>query len=199
MLIFVAILFSYLGSLPAGMINLNVLYIELKEGRKASLAMAIGAALIEVIQGGVAVILYTRLVSFSSYEYLFRWGGIAVFFGLAIYYIVKSKLPIELPTEDDEAASPIIRGMLLSSANFLAVPFWLVVLAILNDKMTFKWELINMLIFSIGAGMGGVLASLTYIWIGRKLISTTSLVYKYLDYVLSAIFFLLGMFAILLK
>jgi threonine/homoserine/homoserine lactone efflux protein len=188
-----------MGSLPFGMINLNVLYTELTSNRRASLLMAFGAAFIEMIQGIVAAILYTRLVHLTSYDDIFRWAAIAVFIALAIYYLFKPKhQQLDLDHPDLETSNhPFFKGVLLSSLNFMALPFWLVILAMISEYISVDWQNIHLFIFGLGAGIGGFFASVTYMLIGRKFLSQSKLVYQYLDYGLAVLFLILALLAII--
>ena len=199
MLLSLTILLSYIGSLPFGMINLNVLYAELTKGRKAAVAMACGAAMIECIQGVVAAIVYTRLIHFSSFEYIFKYAAVAVFIGLALYYFFKPKKP-KIDMNDPELANkrtPFFHGLLLSSLNFMAIPFWLIILSMIASYIDISWTNTDLLIFGVGAGLGGFLASMTYAMIGRRFLSQSTVVYRYLDYGLAVLFLALAIVALL--
>ncbi len=198
MLLSLTIILSYFGSLPFGMINLNVLYAELTRSRKAALLMAFGAAIIEFVQGVVAAIIYARLVHFSSFEYIFKWAAIAVFIALALYYFFKpKKKSFDLDHPDlEKDGHPFMKGLLLSSFNFMAIPFWLVILSMISNYIEVDWQNIHLVIFGLGAGIGGFLASTTYMMIGRRFLSHSALVYKYLDYGLAFLFIVLALIAL---
>ncbi len=192
-----AIILSYFGSLPFGMINLNVLYAELTKGRKAAVLMATGAAIVEFIQGVVAAIVYGRLVILSTFELYFKYAAMVVFFGLAFYYFFKKKKSAELENQTlHTTKTPFYHGLGLSSLNFMAVPFWLIILAMISSYVDIYWTTSAYLLFGLGAGLGGFLASMTYAILGNKLVKKDSKVYKYLDYILALLFLGLGILAL---
>lgn len=198
MLLPLTIFLSYFGSLPFGMINLNVLYTELTRSRKEAVVMAFGAALIELLQGIVAAIVFSRLIYISDFEIIFRYASIAVFIGLAIYYWTKPKKAINLDHPEIKSSSkPFLKGLALSSLNFMAIPFWLIILTMITSHISVDWHELNIGLFGLGAGVGGFLASFTYILVGRKYLAKSALVYKYLDYGLAILFVVLALIALI--
>ncbi len=179
------------------MINLNVLYTEIKSGRSAATLMSIGAALIECIQGVVAAIVYSRLIYLSNYTYIFKIATGAVFAVLAIYYIMKKKNSENIFSSEYEKnrEKPFLSGLLLSSLNFMAIPFWLVILTLISQYLDIKWTSIRILSFGIGAGLGGFLASMTYALIGRRWLAHSGVIRKYLDYIIAFIFVVMSILA----
>jgi len=194
-LFLLTILFSYIGSMPFGMINLNVLHAQINDGRKAALQMAVGAALIECAQGVVAAIIYSRLIQFTQIADMLRIATIIVLIGLAIYYFIKPKsASADLASADKKSTSnPFTQGVFLSSINFMAIPFWLIIISIISSYMIVQWDTFEIATFGVGAGLGGFLTSLTYAIIGQRFIKPESLVYKNLNYILAVLF--LGMAA----
>ena len=201
MLLLLTIFLSYIGSLPFGMINLNVLYAGLTRSQNAAILMASGAAIIELIQGVVAAFIYVNLVHFTAFEYYFKWAAIAVFIILALYYLFKPKNKVVdfSAVEKNTNSLPFIQGVLLSLFNFMAIPFWLIILSMISNYLVFDWQNIHLIVFGLGAGCGGFLASITYLIIGRKFISRSSAIYQYLEYGLAVLFLALAIVTLIFK
>ena len=201
MLLPLTIVLSYIGSLPFGMINLNVLYVALTRSRTAAIWMAFGAAIIEFVQGVIAAFIYVRLVHFTAFEFYFKWAAVVVFVILSIYYFFKpKKKSVDFrDAEKNTKSLPFIKGLLLSIFNFMAIPFWLIILSLISNYITVDWQDIDLFIFGVGAGCGGFLASISYMIIGRRFLSQSVLIYRYLDYGLACLFMLLALLTIFLK
>lgn len=189
------LLLSYIGSLPFGMININVMYAEMTKGRSQAIAMAIGAALIEMLQALTAAIVFFRLLHVSQYQPYFKSAATIVFVALAIHHLMKrqKKDDAEIKDTTNSDASPFVKGLLLSSVNFMAFPFWLVILAMLSDWFPGEWEWSHMVIFSICAGLGGFCASMTYALVGRRLIQPDSWIHRNIDTFMAVLFLLLAL------
>lgn len=184
------ILLSYIGSLPFGMINLNVLYAEMTQGRRAAVAMAFGAAIVEALQGITAAIVYFRLLHLSQIEPYLKIAATVVFAGFVIYHLSKrqSQQAIDVRDTTSSNASPLVKGLLLSSLNFMALPFWLIILTMLADWFHGEWAWSHMIIFGLCAGAGGFAASMTYAIAGRRFIQPDSWIYRHLDLCMAILF-----------
>ena len=185
---------SYIGSLPAGMINLNVLYTAVERSKSQAVSVAIGAAVIEAIQAAVAALVYARLIYLTKYEDVLRYIAIAVFISLAVYYIYLSRRKlIGKKVPEQSRVRPFWTGAMLSSMNVMAYPYWLMVLRLLSDYIETAWTTKVILFFGLCAGFGGFLASMTYIVLGQRWLTEGTWVKQYLDYVLAGIFLFLAL------
>ena len=121
---FLAFGISYLGSIPPGVLNLTVIDISMRRAMKHAFLFALAAALIEFIQGFIALQFSDYLAVHSEVEFYIQLFVIPVFIGLGIAYLLKKNPPSHDVKEDN--SNTFIKGMLLSVVNPLAIPFWLV-------------------------------------------------------------------------
>lgn len=163
----VALIVSFLGSIPPGSINISVMQYAMQEKKAAALSFALAAALVEFIYAGFAVkfqMLLTENVSFSN---TFRTISAAVLVILGIYNLMKKNISRPQP-DKGEKRSAFKKGTFISLANPLAIPFWLAVTAYLvnMDLITIDNSNFIFYILGISAGTFSLLALVT--WLGAK-------------------------------
>lgn len=152
---------SLMGSLPFGMINLNVLSTAVHRGRVPALWMALGAVLVE---GGQLVVIlagFQQLSENPGLEQLLRRIALPIFLVLAIYFL-RTRTRTDLAQAD--TGRPFVKGLGLSVINVLVYPFWLIWLAWLD----FPVERLGLwLPFIVGAIAGAFASMLGFIFLGR--------------------------------
>jgi threonine/homoserine/homoserine lactone efflux protein len=174
---------SLMGSLPFGMINLNVLSAAVHRGRGPALQMALGAVLIEGVQLILILTGFSYLADNPGFERTLRGFALPVFLGLALYYFLTRP---KLETIGAPAASrPFLRGVGLSLINVLVYPFWLFWLAWLD----FPVERHGLWSFFIGgAVLGAYVTMLLFILLGRLIQSRASEMTRHLNRIIAVIF-----------
>jgi len=125
-----AFLFSFLGSIPPGTLNLTVLQLGLE--KKATLAwrFAAAAALIEYPYAWLAITFETYITSSPVILNNFKLISALVMMLLGALNIWSAKRPTVFMEKFQE--SGFRRGLVLSILNPLALPFWIAITAYLN-------------------------------------------------------------------
>ncbi|MCI4666689.1 MAG: LysE family transporter [Bacteroidia bacterium] len=181
---------SFFGSLPPGLISLTVTRENLESGRKTAMRIALGAALVEMVQAIVSV-QFSQLI--SSQEKLmtyFRWAAIIVFLALGIYLIrLETKLQ---PSSKSYPYKDFLLGVVVSGLNFLAYPYWLFYGTYLQTKSWLGLGIVDSLFLGFGVGMGTFLAMLVYIWLSKAMISNLPQIIGRVNKAIGAIFILFG-------
>lgn len=182
---------SLLGSLPFGMINLNVLATAVHRGPRPALWMALGATMIEGVQLFVVLFGFGFLASNTTLESILQWIAIPVFLGLAIHYF-----KVKPSTKQGEVIKqrPFWRGVGLSLINVLVYPFWFLWLGLMafpvEDKSLWGW-LIS------GAVLGAFAVMLLFIFLGRIIEQRAETLTRHLNRIIAGIFLALAIWQIL--
>ncbi len=121
----VGIIFSYLGSIPPGMINISVLQLSMQNRKAAALSFTLACVLVEFIYAAIAVQFQMFLTDNTSISSYFQLITAIVLFGLGIANLIKKTKAIE--PQKGEKRNAFLKGTLISIANPLAIPFWLAV------------------------------------------------------------------------
>ncbi|MDX1476667.1 MAG: LysE family transporter [Saprospiraceae bacterium] len=182
---------SFIGSIPFGTINVATAETAIRQGFRASVWVAIGAALIEWIQALISLKFARILADSPVIGQVLTWASIPVFIGLAIYFYRRGNQP---PARVKATrAQGFMKGVIVSSLNLLAFPYWIFYAIYLSSI-----ELIdlddNLLIcvFSLGVLSGTILILLTYARIGIYASSKSGKVLRYLAPTVATIFALLA-------
>lgn len=159
---FIATIFSFLGSIPPGALNLTVIQIGLKGDRPGAIRFTIGAVIFEFIYATIAVGVQYFFV--SQIDYTFYFKIVAAFALLVLGLINILSKPQEQTAEDVERGIPKFKqGMLISAFNLLPIPYWLVITAYLEsqawvviDRQTFWFYILGICVgaFILLAGLG---------------------------------------------
>ncbi len=155
------LLVSFLGALPLGVLNLTAADIALKKGMSAVWWFALGVLLVEYIQAFIALQFSSFLIQNPQVEQYIQWAVIPLFLILGIGYLSAAWRKNKTPSKKTrgEKLSPFPKGVLLSAANPLAIPFWLGMATYLEQQqlLVFKTVYIHTFILGIIVGTLGAL------------------------------------------
>lgn len=158
---------SLLGSLPPGLISLSVAYTVISRGFAAAVALGFGAAFAEFFQAWLAVLLSDWFLSHPIVEKLFAWVAAIVFFSLSIYLIFFAETPkISAQSVPGSRLNQFAKGLIISSFNLLAIPYWFVYCAWLKVEGWWQDSLSSTMLFCSGVTLGTIFALTLYAWLG---------------------------------
>ncbi|MEQ6121773.1 LysE family transporter [Reichenbachiella sp. MALMAid0571] len=129
---FIGLLFSFLGSIPPGTINITTVQYAVSNKKQAALSFAMAAALTEFLYAGIAVRFQMFLSESSPISENFQLVSGIVLIALGIINLTRQKLPGTKP-EIGEKRNAFKKGILISLANPMAIPFWLAMTAYLQS------------------------------------------------------------------
>lgn len=164
---FIGLFFSFLGSIPPGSINISVMQLAMQNKKKAALYFALAAALVEYVYAGFAVKFQMYLTENTAISGHFQIISGSVLLVLGIYNLMKtSKKREETPGEEKMAG--FRKGILISLANPLAIPFWLAVTAYLQSMGWLNLTSYNYLVYVAGISVGTFTLLGVVTWLGAK-------------------------------
>ena len=151
-LFLVAFAFSFIGSIPPGSINLSVIQLALKRQLSAAFRFALAAALVEFGYAYIAVEFQFYITSSQLIQDNFTLISAIVLIILGAVNLIpkKNKSRMEIKLED----SGFRKGVLISLANPLAIPFWIAVTAYLQANNWILLERTNLVIYILGISTG---------------------------------------------
>ena len=158
MIFIIAIIIAIIGAVPLGLVNLSVIETTIHRGHKPAMHIALGAALVEVIFGLVAIIsgnILNRLIGNNEFiNHLI--SGVLLLVGMALL-LAKEKKNIK---RQKVRFSGVFKGILLNLISLQVFLYWLIaatflytygfefhspvslallVMGILAGKMTILW------------------------------------------------------------
>jgi len=131
--VFVAgLIFSFLGSIPPGTMNLVVLQLGLESKIKIALRFSIAVAIIEYPYAWIAVAFEDWITSSPMIIQNFQLITAIVMTIIGIFTIWSAQKPSDFSVRSNE--SGFRRGLVLSVLNPMAIPFWIGVTAYLKAQ-----------------------------------------------------------------
>ena len=189
---FLAFAISYIGSIPPGVLNLTVIDISMRRAMRHAFAFSLAAALIEFIQGFIALKFSDYLSVNPQIDFYIQIFVIPVFLGLGIYYLLQKEPPAHEASESGSNA--FIKGALLSVVNPLAIPFWLVWATYLSQKgFPILDNGSNMYAFMVGISLGSFATLMTYSYLSKLILSKIQSFNQWINKIIGVILVVLGM------
>ncbi|MEO9805693.1 MAG: LysE family transporter [Reichenbachiella sp.] len=155
----IAFFFSFIGSIPPGSINITTLQYALQGKKKAALSFAFASGLTEYLYAGIAVRFQIYLTTDTNISQYFQVISGSVLLILGIINLLKRPKEAK-QTQIGEKRHAFKKGVLLSLANPLAIPFWLMVTTYLQSMGWVALTNQNFWIYVAGVSFGtfGLLA-----------------------------------------
>lgn len=163
----IAFFFSFIGSIPPGSINITTLQYSLERRIKAAYSFAAASAMTEYLYAAIAVRFQIYLTASAQVSQYFQIITGSVLLLLGIFNLLKK--PVESKVEiSGEKRNAFKKGVLLSLANPLAIPFWLMVTAYLQSMGWIVLTDQNFWIYVAGISTGTFCLLATVIQLGAR-------------------------------
>ncbi len=185
---------SFLFSLPPGIINLSVLDATVHKSLKSGIILATAACIIEFIQSFIGTKFSSWFLANPTVGLVIKIAIIPVFFVLSIKYLIKSYKAFKRKKEgaEEEVTKKRIgsfgKGLLVGILNPIAIPFFLVLAAKTSEEGLLKDSWTSILIYVAGTTVGTFLAFLVYGILSKFIAKKLQLIKLWLDLVIGIIF-----------
>ncbi|MBX2962001.1 MAG: LysE family transporter [Cyclobacteriaceae bacterium] len=163
--------FSFLGSIPPGTLNLLVLQMGLEHRIKAALRFALAVAIVEYPYAWIAVE-FEQLITSSPVvmQNLQLWGAIIMtVIGIVSLWTVRKPTAISVKLQE----SGFRRGIILSILNPQAIPFWIALTAYLKYQgwidISTGWRLHS---YVLGTSVGAFVLLSLLIFLAHRVASS---------------------------
>ncbi len=154
---------SFLGALPFGIVNLNVVETTLRKTTKEGILMSAGATLTEFLHAFVAI----QCAAYFSHNFednpYTQITVFVVFFTLGLFFFFKKQHPPQRKKRFKVKVTDFSRGMFLSLINPQALPFWLFVITYFTSHKLFTIREDTIPSFLFGVGIGKFMALLIFV------------------------------------
>ena len=164
-----AFIASFLGSIPFGIVNLTVLETTIRKDLRAGIIMALGAGLVEMLHGFLAVYCsnyISRNLEDNIYVKSFVLGLLIL---LAIYFLTKRYKAGEEAEKKRLHIPEVLRGAFFSLINPQALPYYVFVIAYLSSHDLVDIMLDLALPFILGVASGRFICLVAYAWLSVRI------------------------------
>lgn len=126
----IGLIFSFVGSIPPGTLNILVLQLGLENKVKVALHFALAVTIVEYPYAWIAVAFEDWITSSSQVQENFQLTGAIVMTSIGAFTLWAARKPSTFSVKFQE--SGFWRGLILSILNPQAIPFWIGVTAYLK-------------------------------------------------------------------
>jgi threonine/homoserine/homoserine lactone efflux protein len=127
---FIGLIFSFVGSIPPGTLNILVLQLGLENKVRTALRFAFAVALVEYPYTWIAVVFEDWITSSPIVLNNFQLLGAVVMATIGLITLWAARKPTTFTAKFEE--SGFRRGLVLSILNPQAIPFWIAITAYLK-------------------------------------------------------------------
>jgi len=164
----VGVIFSFLGSIPPGTLNICVLQLGLERKINAALRFALAVAIVEYPYTWIGVQFENLITSTPAVIENFQLITAVVMTIIGLLNIWSAQRPTEFTTKFNE--SGFRRGLILSILNPMAIPFWIVITAYLKAQ---GWvdlsSTLKLHLYILGTSVGAMALLTIYTYLARRL------------------------------
>jgi len=155
LILLAAIFTSFFGSSTPSMLNMTTLKISLETGKNGARKYNLGVSFVIVFQAFLGILIAEQIERFPEFLSTIEKVAAFIFLGLSFYFYreFKNRHKIVKQKENSKRNS-FLMGIILSTLNMFAIPFYFGISASLNRFDWFNFELISMFLFAIGSAIG---------------------------------------------
>ena len=197
-----AILFSFLGVLPPGIVNMTVANYSVKKSLKKARGFINGAILVVFIQSVLAYYFATFLENHPQVMNNLKLVGSVVFILLTIFFLGKgiqnfigSKEEIKKKSAKSKM-KPFLHGVFISGLNVFPIPYYAFVSLYLSAFIEDFFTNLVGVAFVIGVTLGTFIVFLGYAYLFRKIKHKVTFFIKNINFIIAIITGLIAVFTI---
>lgn len=147
-------LFAFLGFTPPSVLNMTALKIRLDSNRNDFTKYSLGVSFIVFLQVYFSIYLTDYISKNPSFLSFLEKLGIVVLISLSVYFYQQNKKEKKEINNKQKAKNPFFTGIILSTLNMFAIPFFCGSVALLMGFNLLHSDVFSTLFFVVGAVLG---------------------------------------------
>ncbi len=187
---------AFLSLIPPGMLNMTAVKTSIEKGRNEGVWFALGAALVVIPQAFIALVFARYFADNPQVVDRLELAGIIVLFVLSIVFFMQARRKFKGDGGKREGKSFWI-GMLMSGMNMLAIPFYLVLSSVLENRGLLQTEQPFINLFVSGVFLGAFSLFYLYANFAQIIQTKAQFIAKNINYILSVLFLGLGILTLI--
>ena len=182
---------AYLSLVPPGMLNMTAVRTAIEKGYTSGRWFSLGAALVVIPQAFVALVFAKFFAQHPEVVERLNYAGVVVLFVLSVAFFLQARKKFKGEGKKRKGKSFVV-GMLMSTMNMLAIPFYLVLSSVLENRGMLITEQPFINLFVTGVFLGAFALFMTYVRFADVIQKRAQFIARNINYILSALFFVLG-------
>ena len=187
---------AFISLIPPGMLNMTGVRTALEKGRRSGTWFALGAALVVIPQAFIALVFAKFFAQHPEVVDRLNYAGLFVLFLLSVVFFIQARRKFQGKGSQKRGKSFII-GLLMSSMNMLAIPFYLVLSSVLEKRGLLITEQPFINLFVTGVFLGAFSLFLVYVRFAAVIQSRAQFIARNINYILSGLFLVLGILTLI--
>jgi threonine/homoserine/homoserine lactone efflux protein len=189
--------FSFIGSIPPGSLNLSVIQLSLQRHFGAAIRFGLAAAMVEFVYAAIAIKLQLYITSNPTIQSNFQLISAVVLVILGIVNLVSARKKSGKKGEVRVMEfSGFRRGILLSIANPLAMPFWIVVTSYLQSNSWINFDDVSIWSYVLGISIGTLSLLIVLAFTAYKTSKWINQDNKYIKIIPGVVLLFLGLYSL---
>lgn len=194
--IFLGFVMAFLSLIPPGMLNMTAVKTSLQKGKNEGIWFALGAAMVVIPQAFIALVFARYFAENPQVVARLEIAGIIVLFVLSIVFFIQARKKFEGEGAKREGKSFLL-GMLMSGMNMLAIPFYLVLSSVLENRGLLQTEQPFIILFVSGVFLGAFSLFFLYASFAQIIQKKAQFIARNINYILSLLFLVLGILTLI--
>jgi threonine/homoserine/homoserine lactone efflux protein len=155
-LFFVTFSAAFMATVPPGLLNMNAAKTSVEKGKLNGIIFSLGVSTMIMIQAYIAVLISKYLHIHPEVVAVLLKIALVVFAFFCVYFFVlaKQNKPKKQKTINVSKKNSFFKGVLLAALNLLTIPYYSGLNAMWKASGWIKFEVTDMLVFVLAAGMG---------------------------------------------
>lgn len=184
---------AFMAAVPPGLLNMNAAKISVQKGKMYGLLFSAGVALVTIIQAYIGTLISRYLYNNPFVIDILLKIALTVFAFFAIYFFLAARKNKKktIKTVSVSRKNSFFKGILLASLNMLTIPYYSGLNAAWNVTGWIEFELTDILVFIVAAGLGTFSMLYMYVIYFNKMESKNNRFSKHSDYILSVLMLVL--------
>ena len=187
---------AFLSLTPPGMLNMTSVRTALEKGPRSGMWFALGAAMVVIPQAFIALVFARYFAEHPEVVERLNYAGLAVLFLLSVVFFFQARKKFKGEGSSKKGKSFVV-GALMSSMNMLAIPFYLVLSSVLENRGLLITEQPYINLFVTGVFLGAFSLFMVYVKFAAVIQKRAQFIARNINYILSALFLVLGILTLI--
>jgi len=187
---------AFFSLTPPGMLNMTAVRTALEKGSRSGMWFSLGAALVVIPQAFVALVFAKFFAQHPEVVDRLNYAGLLVLFLLSVMFFIQARKKFKGEGSKKKGRSFAI-GALMSSMNMLAIPFYLVLSSVLENRGLLRTEQPFINLFVTGVFFGAFSLFMVYVRFAALIQKRAQFIARNINYILSALFLVLGILTLI--
>ena len=186
---------AFLSLTPPGMLNMTVVRTTIEKNRREGFWFALGAATVVILQAFIALAFAKYFANNPHIVERLKLAGIVVLFLLSVAFFIQARKKFKGEGSKRKGKSFVV-GFLMGTMNMLAIPFYLVLSSVLENRGMLIIEQPYITLFVLGVFLGSFSLFLVYLQFAMIIQKRAQFIARNINYILSILFFVLGILSL---